>query len=161
VRPSLEIAEPPKHIPSKKENFVKKYSSIAALMFSVAGLLVPARAQEAKVIVTVPFEFIVGIQTLPAGSYTVTHSSAGPYSALFLASQQQGMFLLPSSFDVKQLEKASLAFDQVGEKHLLKQIETPQGIYTIDDRREMKKLTKLAQSKEPNQTSGMTSSGAQ
>jgi hypothetical protein len=140
---------------------VKKYSSIAALMFSVAGLLVPARAQEAKVIVTIPFEFIVGTQTLPAGSYTVGNSSAGPYSALFLASHKQGIFLFPSSFDVKRLEKASLTFDQVGEKHLLKQIETPQGIYTIDDRREMEKLTKLAQSKEPNQTSRMTSSGGQ
>ena len=52
---------------------MKKYSSIAALLFSVAGLLVPARAQEAKLIVTVPFEFIVGTQTLPPGTYRVIY----------------------------------------------------------------------------------------
>ena len=140
---------------------MKKYSLIAALMFSVAGLLVPARAQEAKVIVTVPFEFMVGTQTLPAGTYTVSKTSGGEFSALFLASQQQGIFVLPSSFDGIPLQEVSLTFDQVGDKHFLKQIETLQGIYTIDDRREMEKLTKLAQSKEQNQPSGMTPSGGQ
>jgi len=69
--------------------------------------------------------------------------------------------VLPSSFDGRPLEEVSLTFDQVGDKHFLKQIETLQGIYTIDDRREMEKLTKLAQSKEQNQPSGMTPSGGQ
>ena len=140
---------------------MKKYSSIAALLFSVAGLMVPARAQEEKVIVTVPFEFIVGAQTLPAGTYTVSKTSAWQYSPLLLASQQRDMFLLPSAFDGKRLEELSLSFDQVGDKHFLKQIETPQGVYTIDDQRAIGKLTKLAQSKEQNQTRGMTSSGGQ
>jgi len=88
---------------------VKKYSLIAALMFSVAGLLVPARAQEAKVIVTVPFEFMVGTETLPAGTYTVSKTSGGEFSALFLASQQQKAYLcFPARLMANRWKKSAL-----------------------------------------------------
>ena len=138
-----------------------KISSIVAVLVSAAGLLVPARAQEAKVIVTLPFEFVVGAQTLPAGTYIVSSTSSQPDTALLVSNHDHGAFLLPTAFDSTQFGNASLSFDRIGDEHVLSQIKTPTGTYTIDDHREVEKLIKLAQSKDHMRSSGMTSSGAQ
>jgi hypothetical protein len=139
---------------------VKKYSSIVALLLSIAGLLVPARAQEVKVIATIPFEFIVGTQTLPAGKYTVSTTSSQANSPLLVSTRDHGAFLLPTAFDGTQVEKSSLSFDQIGDEHVLSQIRTATGSYTIHNHREVERL-KLAQSNGHNRANGMTSSGAQ
>ena len=145
----------------KRRILVKKYSSIVAVLISVAGLLVPARAQETKLIVTVPFDFIVGTHSLPAGEYTVSRTSSLANTPLLVSNRDHGAFLLPTVFDSTESKDASLSFDQIGEDHVLSQIRTPTGTYTIDNRREVERLIKLAQSNDHNGKNGMTSSGAQ
>ena len=139
---------------------MKKYSLIVAVLLTFGGLLVPARAQEAKVIVTVPFDFIVGTEKLPAGKYTVSTTSSGPISPLLIFSRDHGTFLIPTSFDDTQFGNAGLSFDHIGNDHVLSGIKTATGSYTIDNHREVDNLIKLAQSKDRNRTSGMTSAGA-
>lgn len=138
-----------------------KISSIVAVLVSLAGFLVPARAQEAKVIVTLPFEFVVGTQTLPAGKYIVSRTSSLSNTALLVSNHDHGAFFLPTAFDSTQFGNASLSFDGIGDEHVLSQIKTPTGTYTIDDHREVERLIKLAQSKDHMRANGMTSSGSQ
>ena len=137
---------------------MKKYSLIVALLAVIAGSSLSLRAQEAKVIVTIPFEFVVGTQTLPSGTYTVSRTSAG--SPLLIANREHSVVVLPSAFDGVEA-RVAVSFDQVGEQHVLSQIKTPAGIYTIDNRREVEKLIKLAQSNDHNSTTGMGAAGSQ
>jgi hypothetical protein len=97
----------------KRRSLVKKYSLIVALLAGIASSLLSMRAQEAKVIVTVPFEFVVGTQTLPSGTYTVSRASAVASSPLILSNRDHSMFLLPTAFDSVESD-AAVSFDQVG-----------------------------------------------
>ena len=134
---------------------------IVIALLAVAVFAVPAPAQEAEVVVTVPFEFIAGTQMLPAGEYTVSRTESLASSALLLSSRDGGTFLLPAAFDDIQAGDARLGFDQIGAEHVLSYIQTPSGTYTIDNRREEKRLTKMAQSNDHVKPNAMTSSGAQ
>ena len=139
---------------------MKKYSLIVALLAGIASSSVSLRAQEAKVVVTVPFEFVVGSQLLPSGTYTVSTASGVASSPLLLSNRDHGVFLLPSAFDGGG-SGVAVSFDQVGEGHVLRQIKTPDGIYTIDNHREVEKLTKLAQSNDHTTKTGMAAAGSQ
>jgi hypothetical protein len=146
--------------PSEKENLVKKYSLIVAVLAGIAGSSLSLRAQEAKVIVTIPFEFVVGSQTLPSGTYTVSRGPAVASSPLLISNREHSVFLLPTAFDGVE-STVAVSFDQVGEEHVLSQIRTPAGIYTIDNHREVEKLIKLAQLNEHTSTTGMGAAGSQ
>ena len=140
---------------------MKSNMLIAIALLSLAGLAVPARAQEAKVVVTVPFGFIAGTQALPAGKYIVSTVGTPGDSLLLLSSRDHGAFVLPATFDSTQLADTSLKFLQIGDEHVLSQIQTLDGAYTIDNRRKAQRLTKLAQSNDHTAANGMTSSGGQ
>jgi hypothetical protein len=139
---------------------VKKYSLIVALLAGIAGSSLSLRAQEAKLIVTIPFEFVVGTETLPGGTYTVRSTSPVANSPLLISNRDHGILLLPTAFDASESGTA-VSFDQVGEGHVLSQIKTPAGIYTMDNHREVEKLIKLAQSNDHTPTTGMVPAGSQ
>ena len=157
---AAETNEMQSRCPSEKENLVKKYSLIVALLAGIAGSSLSLRAQEATVIVSIPFEFVVGTQTLPSGTYTVSRTSAVASSPLLIFNREHSALLLPTAFDGVG-SGVSVGFDQVGEEHVMSQIKTPEGIYTIDSHREIEKLIKLAQSNDHNPTTGMPAAGSQ
>ena len=138
---------------------MKKYSLIVGLLAGIAGSSLSLRAQEAKIIVTIPFEFVVGAQTLPSGTYTVSTASAVASAPLLLSNRDHSVFLLPTFDGVGS--GIAVSFDQVGEGHVLSQIKTPTGIYTVDNRREVEKLIKVAQSNDHTPTTGMAPAGSQ
>lgn len=139
---------------------MKKYSLIVALLAGIAGSSVSLHAQEAKVIVTIPFEFMAGSKLLPSGTYTVSRASGEAISPLLLSNRDHGAFLLPSAVDGAGYGVA-VSFDQVGEGHLLREIKTPGGIYSFDNHREVEKLFKLAQSNDHTPKTGMAAAGSQ
>lgn len=139
---------------------MKSRMLISTALLAFAGFAVPAPAQEGRVIVTVPFEFIAGTQRLPAGKYTISRTDSLAASPLLLYSDSGSAFLLPTAFDGTQTEDAKLGFDLIGAEHVLSYIKTPSGTYTIDNRREAQRLTKLAKSNDHTRD-GMTSSGGQ
>lgn len=132
---------------------------VAIASLALAGLAVPASAEEGAIVVTVPFEFVAGTQTLPAGKYTVSRTSSLDTSPLFISSHEQGVFLLPVAFDDTRLGDASLSFEQIGGQHVLSEIKTPAGIYTVESRRETERLAKSTN--DHTQATRMTSSGSQ
>lgn len=140
---------------------MKSNMLIAIALLAIAGLAVPARAQQAEVAVTVPFEFVVGTTVLPAGTYTVSRTASLDASPLLVASRDHGVYVIPTAFDNTRVGDVSLGFDQTGRERVLSEIRTLGGTYTIDTRREAQKLTKLAQSNDHTRANGMNSSGAQ
>jgi hypothetical protein len=138
---------------------MKSNALIALALLAFAGLAGTARAQQAEVVATIPFEFVVGATTLPAGTYTVSRTSSLDSSLLLVASRDHGAYLITTGLDDTRLGETKLIFDYIGGEHVLSQINTLGGAYTIDNRQEAQRLTKLAQSNDHTRVNGMTSSG--
>ena len=98
----------------------------------------------------VPFEFVAGGTTLPAGTYTVARVSPGTSQILSIRSYNDGVMFLPIEFDGAATGQAKLDFEHVGDKYFLSGIETSAGVYTIGLPRAM---VALAQTKDQGTTS--------
>ena len=105
-----------------------------------------ARAQDAdKVVTKVPFEFVAGGSTFPAGTYSVSRVHSQETSGLLIRGRHSGAFLLPIVFVGTPAEHAKLSFKYVGEKYFLSKVQTAAGVYTIGTTRA---VTKLAQTED-------------
>lgn len=122
---------------------MKKYFAIAFLLLSFVGLGTTARAQESTLVVTVPFEFVAGGTTLPAGKYTISGGSLQSDFAVSISGRGGSAVLIATSFDDHfDANKLRLNFQLVDGKHLLSQVTTSAGTFNLVTRREM---TRLAQ----------------
>src|SRR4029077_12684158 len=120
---------------------MKKSFLTAALMLScLLGVGVSARAQDANaVVVSVPFEFVAGRTTLPAGEYRVSRTNPGVNRDLAINSYGKGnVILLPVTFDDGFASHPNLSFERVGSSYFLSGITTPEGVYTLRAPRKMK-----------------------
>jgi len=60
-----------------KKNILKSFTMLTLLVaVALAGAVVSANAQSTSIKANIPFEFVVGDKTLPAGAYTVTTVNA-------------------------------------------------------------------------------------
>jgi hypothetical protein len=110
-------------------------TSYLTVILSLTCLLafgISARAQDAEgVRVKVPFEFVAGGQTLPAGTYTVGRLSLDAYSGIAISSYGHGALILPIVVDGTPAGQPKLSFEQVGGRYFLREVNTPGGIYTF------------------------------
>ena len=132
----------------------KSYLIAVCMLTCLLGIGVSARAQSADaVIVSVPFEFVAGGATLPAGEYRVSRLNPGVDQELFISGyNKKGAFLLPLVFESSAGEP-TLSFEHVGGKYFLSKIKTLRGVYTMPASREMVMLGK-ANSPSPSTSSG-------
>jgi hypothetical protein len=139
---------------------VTKYSAVVISLLCLCGMVVAAQAQnEGAIVVTVPFEFVAGSTTLPAGEYTVTRNSSDTNSPLLISDHSHSLFLLPVAFDDTAADDVGLSFEHVGDTYLLKEVKTQIGTYTIDKGPTTASLAKAARMKPHDSTkSSMTSS---
>jgi len=103
---------------------MKLFRSIA-LGFGLL-LATASYAQEAHVRAAVPFDFIVGNQSLPAGDYTV-QSMGVASSALVIRNNDEGNSIMSLAGSCRQLnasEKTKLVFHRVGNRYFLYEIWT-------------------------------------
>jgi|SRR5579862_2577793 len=112
-------------------------------LFAV-GVSAHAQAADA-VVVSVPFEFVAGGATLPAGKYQVTRVSSGVSQELAIRGDNKGnVFLLPLAYDDRSATQPTLSFEHVGGKYFLSRVETLNGVYTMATPREMVMLGQTA-----------------
>jgi hypothetical protein len=113
----------------------KQYSTVLFMLVCICGLASGAHAQAKDVVVAkVPYDFVVGGQVLPAGTYEVSRASVfGGPGELEISSYENGAstLLIPTFFDDLQTGHAQLTFEHVGDEYFLSGIETPSGRYTI------------------------------
>jgi len=113
---------------------MKKYSKTLAIITFLAGCGVAVNAQTHDVVIAkMPFQFVAGEKTLPAGTYKVSRLSDDPTGPLLLTSDNNNInvFLLPMASEGVSAEKTRLTFEQVGEKRFLNTIQTPLETYYI------------------------------
>ena len=131
----------------------KSYLSIALTLTCLLGLGISARAQDlSKIAATVPFDFVAGGETLPAGTYSVSRVSSGDPRSLVIRSNDNSVFLLPVFFDGGPVsvnggsaDHAELGFEHVGDKYFLSTVETLGGVYAF---RTPRAMTQVAQMKD-------------
>ena len=135
----------------------KSYLTAVLTLTCLLGSGVTARAQDTEgVRVNVPFEFVAGGETLPAGTYTVGRLSPEPYSTIVITGNGHGALVLPSAIDGPRAEQPKLSFEHVGDKYFLSEVDTPGGNYTLALPRRM---VALAQDKDQGKDQGIMSSG--
>ena len=113
---------------------MKKYSKILATITFLAGCGIAANAQTHDVVIAkMPFQFVAGEKTLPAGTYKVSRLSDNPTGPLLLTNDDNDIseFLLPMASEGFSAEKPRLTFEQVGEEHFLNTIQTALETYYI------------------------------
>lgn len=111
----------------------KLYLTAVLTAICLLGLNISTPAEDLDgAIVTVPFEFVAGGVTLPAGEYRVDRVSSNGDPELAIRSyHNRGTFLLPIAFAAVADGQPKLSFEQVGGKHFLSQVETSRGVYTL------------------------------
>src|ERR1700739_2511856 len=111
-----------------KRRTMKKYAMILATITIMAGCTIAANAQTHDVVIAkLPFQFVAGEKTLPAGTYKVSRLSNDPTGPLLLTSDDNNIsvFLLPMASEGASADKSRLTFEQVGDEHFLNTIQTP------------------------------------
>lgn len=113
---------------------MKKHSaSILLILTSLVGLTTSALGQKQEAIVTVPFSFTASGRTLPAGKYSISRVSEAHLGGLRIRNSENGVgvFVLANHFDSYSAAGSKVTFEQVGNVHYLRSIETDDGVYAI------------------------------
>jgi hypothetical protein len=138
----------------------KSYLTVALMFMCLLGVGVSAHAQGADaVVVSVPFEFVAGGATLPAGEYRVSRVNPGANRELAISGyNKDSAFLLPLAFDNGPADQPTLSFEHVGGKYFLSRIKTLSGVYTMPASREM---VMLGKANSPSPSTSSASGGGQ
>jgi hypothetical protein len=113
---------------------MKKYARILATIVFLIGCGVAANAEmQNDVIVNLPFTFVVSGTTLPAGTYTVSHSTGNVSGLLKLTNRNKGggVFVLPMVSESVSFDNPHMSFQRVGEERFLSEIRTASVTYYI------------------------------
>ena len=114
---------------------IRKHIRILSAIALLCGMSVAAKAElRDDVVVTVPFDFVVGHKTLPAGNYKVTSlATSTSNSTLRLTDRDNGVSAVVLPLEAKSVgvDMPQLSFQRVGERHFLSAIETGHNIYSI------------------------------
>jgi hypothetical protein len=120
------------HFNKQGEIMNKSYLTVVLTLSCVLGLGISARAQDSEgVRVKVPFEFVAGGATLPAGTYSVGPLSLDAHSGIAIRSYEHGALVLPMVVDESRAGQSKLSFEHVGDKYFLSEVDTPTGVYTL------------------------------
>jgi hypothetical protein len=112
---------------------MKKCSMVLLALIGFLGLSAGARAQDSTVVAKIPYEFVAGSKTFPAGTYTITRVSPEALPTLQIRNHetsQNSVFLLPVSSAVA-VDHPQLSFEHVGDTYYLGRIATLAGVYIL------------------------------
>jgi hypothetical protein len=110
----------------------KSYLTVVLTLTCLFGVGVSVRAQDTGgVRVNVPFEFVAGGATLPAGAYTIGRLSLEAFSGIAISGYGHGVLVLPIAVGGTGAGQPELRFEHVGGKYFLSEVETPKGVYTF------------------------------
>jgi hypothetical protein len=137
-----------------------KYARILVAITFILGLGVAGNAEiRPEIVVTVPFTFVVGGTTLPAGTYTVGRLSGDRLSVQLLRGREHDVSVFVNPVGVKNAstDRPLVSFKQVGEQHFLSTIQTADDVYDFSVPRSV--ITEAA-ARSHNNASGSGSSGS-
>ena len=112
----------------------QQLAGVLLILIGLFGLAAGAKAEtHPEVIVKIPYEFVAGGRTLPAGTYTVSRLSDSRLAGLRIASYEQrsSIVVFASQFENRLAEDAKIDLEKVGGMYFLRSIQTLDGVYTL------------------------------
>jgi hypothetical protein len=112
----------------------KQYLRFLVALIGVAGLGVAAKGQDLdRVVVKIPYEFVVGGNILPAGSYRVGRLAGFNEKELVLSNldDHASTLIIAAVLESKSADKASVSFERVGNQFFLSEIKSADHVFTI------------------------------
>jgi hypothetical protein len=137
---------------------MKKHTRILVAITFLLGLGVAANAEtHVELNVTLPFEFVAGKTTLPAGKYIVKRISDQPFDVLMITSYDTGtsVFVKPTEMEDASAYKPNVSFSKVGDQHFLSGIQTADYVYNFS----VSRSVTLAATVKPHDTVSVSGSG--
>ena len=134
----------------------QQLARVLLMIIGLFALVTGAKAEtHREVIVKIPYEFVAGGRTLPAGTYTVSRLSDDRLAGLSIVSREQrsGVLVLPNQFENRSADDTKISFERVGGMYFLRSIETLDGVYSLSLPRSALLMAKSAH------TDGMSASG--
>jgi hypothetical protein len=114
---------------------MKKYFvGVLAAVFGMAAFAVAGQATTSdQLVVNIPYEFVVGGKTLPAGTYRVSRLSDSNVGELALINvdQHASVLLSASEWEDVHADKPELQFQQIAGQHFLSTIKTAEHVFAI------------------------------
>ena len=107
-----------------KKNILKSFTMLTLLVsVALAAAVVSANAQSIPVKANIPFEFVIGDKTLPAGAYTVTTAN-GALDALRIQSAdgKNSAVRLSNPTEQKSRSRARMVFHRYGHNYFLAEV---------------------------------------
>ena len=114
---------------------MKKYfAGFLAAAFGMAAFAMAAKATTSdQLVVKVPYEFVVGGKTLPAGTYRINRLSDSSTGELALVNvdNHAGVLLNATEWEDARAYEPKLQFQQIAGEHFLSTIQTAEHVFTI------------------------------
>ena len=104
---------------------MKRLSGFLLVSALVVALAAPLAAQTLRVTANVPFEFVVGGQSMPAGEYSIASAGPSTTSAIRVSNGSTGVLSLAMNSSVapqEQTGQALLIFHRYGDQYFLSRI---------------------------------------
>ena len=111
-----------------------KFTSVLFALTCILAFGLPAKADiRGQIRVTLPFEFVVDGETLPAGTYTLGSFTNDKFDGLILSNQDHriSVFVHPVEIKSASSDKPQVSFQRVGEQLFLTRIQTAYDVYNI------------------------------
>jgi hypothetical protein len=137
---------------------MKKYTRNLVAVIFLLGLGAAANAETQPVIaVTMPFDFVAGKTTLPAGKYIVKRISDQPFDVLMITRYDNGtsVFVNPIAMANASAHKPNVTFSTAGDQHYLSGIQTADYVYDFP----LTRTVTLAAAAKPHDTVSVSGSG--
>jgi hypothetical protein len=137
-----------------------KFASVLLALICLLGLSAAAKAEiRGQIRVTLPFEFVVDGETLPAGTYTLSTFSDDKFDGLILSDHghRVSVFVHPVEIEGASVDKPEVSFRRVGGQLFLTRIQTAYDVYNIPVPRSV--ITQYADRSHGNGTASESSSG--
>jgi hypothetical protein len=112
----------------------KQYLRSLIFLVGVAAFGMVARGQAVdQIVVNIPYDFVVGGKTLPAGTYKVNRVTDTNEKVLILRSfeNRTSVLVVASQVESASADKVQVSFERVGGEHFLSKIETSNHLFTI------------------------------
>jgi hypothetical protein len=111
-----------------------KFASTLILLVGALALCSVTKAEGRGAIkLTVPFEFTVNGETLPAGTYTLSRVADDKLEGMILRNDttRKSLFVHLTEVADAPSDKPEVSFERVGEAHFLNKIRTSYDVYDI------------------------------
>jgi len=146
-------------LPSAKKVSAFLQPNLLPLLILLVGVLAVCTVTKAEgrdaIKLTVPFEFVVDGEALPAGTYKLSRLGDDKFEGLILRNEttRTSVFVHPMEVEEASSDMPRVSFERVGQEHFLSKIQTSHDVYEIVARSEILEATARAHQDKPTSAS--------